>query len=86
MSAGVAAHHVSFIFGQFDDVHEPDVRQRVRHIRPVIVAVEPIVLTLVVVASNQNQSPCLSPVLVQDSAGSILAQILLLLITTHNSH
>ena len=51
MSAGVSAHHVSLVFREFDDVHEPHVGEGVRHVRPVGVGVQPVVLTLVTVTA-----------------------------------
>ena len=55
-------------------MHEPHVGQGVSHTRPVGVGVQPVVLSLLIITSYQDQSPCLGSALVQNSTGSILAQ------------
>ena len=72
VSSGVSSHHVGFVFREFDDVHEPHVGERVRHTLPVRVRVQPVVLSLLIVASYQDQSPGLGSALVQNSTGSVL--------------
>ena len=74
MSARVSAHHISFVFREFHDVHEPHVGQGISHTRPVGVGVQPVVLSLslVIVTSYQDQSPCLGSALVENSTSSIL--------------